>query len=75
MALEINCAPPEIAAGVDDQGNVVIAGIDRGTGIHVSITIDSTHWKAVYEKLGRLSGIGIYTGNRKINLAPNKDDN
>ena len=54
----------QIAAGVNDQGNVEIAGIDQSTGNTVIIEIHSAVWKESYAKLGRLRGVGIHKPNR-----------
>ncbi len=67
--LQINAHCPEIGAGVDDQGNVLIHAIDKQQGLVVTLTIESGYWKKVLENLGRLSGVGIV---RATNLIPIK---
>lgn len=54
----------QVAAGVNDQGNVEIAGVDMNTGTTVIIEIHSSVWRDTYEKLGRMKGVGIYKAGR-----------
>jgi hypothetical protein len=60
--------PNKIAAGVNDEGNVEIHGIQEETGMVFTIVIDSSRWDHVYKQLGRLKGVGIYHANRSANL-------
>jgi hypothetical protein len=62
--IKIHSYPPQIAAGVNDNGNVEIHGIDEGTGLVCTIEIESSRWNHVYQQLGRLRGVGIYKANR-----------
>lgn len=67
--LEIKAHTPEIGAGVDDQGNIVIHAIDRGAGLVITITIESAYWQKALDNFGRLKGVGIV---RATNLIPIK---
>jgi hypothetical protein len=62
--IEIIVLPQQIAAGITEKGDVAITGIDPQSGMTISIVCESSHWKAVYEKLGQLKGVGIYKANR-----------
>ncbi len=64
--LEIKAHTPEIGAGVDEQGNVVIHAIDRSTGLIVTMTIESAYWPKALENFGRLKGVGIVRANNLI---------
>lgn len=57
--------PKELGAGVNDNGNVEIFGIDKESGALVTIEIHSASWKHVLSQLQRLTGIGIYKAGRK----------
>jgi len=67
--LEIRAHTPEIGAGVDEQGNVVIHAIDKNAGLIVTITVESDYWQKALDNLGRLKGVGIV---RATNLIPIK---
>lgn len=67
--LEIKAHTPEIGAGVDEQGNVLIHAIDRSGGMVVTLTIESAYWQKALENFGRLKGVGIV---RATNLIPIK---
>lgn len=67
--LEIKAHTPEIGAGVDEQGNVLIHAIDRPSGLVVTLTIESAYWQKALENFGRLKGVGIV---RATNLIPIK---
>lgn len=73
MGMTIHMQGNQIAAGVNDQGNVELAGIDMNTGTTVIIEIHSAAWKETYAKLGRLSGVGIYKAGR-IGIVGATDD-
>jgi hypothetical protein len=62
--IEIVVTPSQIAAGITERGDVAITGVDPQFGTTVTIVVESTHWKTVLEKLGRLKGVGIYKANR-----------
>ena len=73
MGLTIHMQGNQVAAGVNDQGNVELAGVDMGTGTTVIIEIHSSVWKETLAKLGRLSGVGIYKAGR-IGIVGGTDD-
>ena len=56
--------PAQVAAGVTEKGDIAITGIDPQTGMTITIVVESSAWKEVYAKLGRLRGVGIYRANR-----------
>lgn len=60
----------QVAAGVNEQGNVELAGIDTNTGNAVILEIHSSVWHEAYRKMGRLTGVGIYKAGR-IAVVPN----
>ncbi len=66
MPLVLNChiMPKELGAGVNDNGNVEIFGIDKDSGAIVTIEIHSASFKRVMEQLGRLRGVGIVKAGR-----------
>lgn len=61
--LEIKIFPEQLGGRISENGNPQILGIDTATGIAVSIEVNSTHWKEVLSKLGRLEGVGIIPAN------------
>ena len=73
MGLTIHMQGNQIAAGVNDQGNVEIAAIDMNTGMTVIVEVHSLVWKETLTKLGRLSGVGIYKAGR-IGIVGGTDD-
>lgn len=68
IGVQIHMFPKEIGIGVNEQGNVEIVGMDRDTGSLVKLEIGSREWKAFYSAAGRLSGVGIYKANRKLEV-------
>lgn len=57
--LEIKATTPEIGAGTDELGNVMIHAIDRNAGLALTIVINSSSWKKVLDNFHRLKGVGI----------------
>lgn len=66
MPLVLNChiMPRELGAGVNDNGNVEIFGVDKESGAIVTIEIHSASYKRVLEQLQRLTGVGIVKAGR-----------
>jgi hypothetical protein len=75
MALnaQIHIWPEEIGAGVNERGNIEIAGLDRKQGTIVKIEIHSAQWKHVYAQLGRLKGVGIVKPKSNLSVVGGDD--
>jgi len=59
--LEIKATTPEIGAGTDEHGNVLIHAIDRQQGLAVTLVVNSDSWQKVLSNFHRLRGVGIAT--------------
>lgn len=68
LTAKVHIWPQNILAEVNERGNVCIVGQDPDTGAEVMIEIHSASWPTVYEKLGRMKGVGIHKVNRKIEV-------
>jgi len=66
---QVHIWPEEIGAGVNERGNVEIAGLDRANGTIVKIEIHSAQWKHVLQQLGRLKGVGIVKPTSSVEVA------
>lgn len=68
LSAQVHIWPKEIGCSVNERGNVEIVGMDREEGSVVIIEIASQQWKHVYSQLGKMSGVGIYKANRKVEV-------
>lgn len=66
--LEITAFAKAVGGDISPRGNPRILAIDEATGIIVGIEIESSGWKNVLEKLGRMKGVGITPANRQETL-------
>lgn len=56
---ELVMLPRELALGVDDDGNPCLVGVDRETGLSLTIVVSPHDWPAFKQAVGRLVGVGI----------------
>lgn len=79
LLLNVHIMPKELGAGVNDNGNAEIFGIDKESGAIVTIEIHSASFKHFCSQLERLRGVGIVKAGRKelevISEMPNLEVN